>query len=269
MNRLIIDKKTKIEIKNNQIIIENNKYPLRLIDFLILADNIEIDTKTISKLTSSDISILIYNKTFSFIHPISSKNGELKKKQYFALNKRLEIAKWIIKGKIESNFLDIKFNPEIIDKCTTIQEVLGVEGSYSKLYFSKYFELFPKNLTLKKRTKNPPQDVVNALMSYFYTIAYYEITNLLIKNGFEPLIGYLHEPFRNHYALSSDLLEFFRSKIDESVYMLFKEKIVKKRDFTKEYRLRDEKRKEIWWYIKETMQDLKIQEKISELRSLL
>jgi CRISPR-associated protein Cas1 len=269
MNRLIIDKKGKIEIKNHQIVFESQRYPLKLIDFLILADNIDLDTKTIAKLTSNDISILIYNKNFSFIHPISAKNAELKKKQYLALDKRLEIAKWIIKGKINSNFLKIEFDLSSVDKADSIQELLGIEGSYTKFYFSKYFELFPKDLTFGKRSKNPPKDVVNALMSYLYTIAYYEITNLLIKNGFEPLIGYLHEPFRNHYALSSDLLEFFRSELDESVYMLFKEKIVKKQDFTTEYRLREEKRKEIWWYIKETMQSLKIQEKISELRNLL
>jgi CRISPR-associated protein Cas1 len=269
MNRLIIDKKGKLQVKNGQIIFENRKYPLRLIDFLILADLVEFDTKTISKITANDVSILIYAKSFSFIHPISAKNADLKKRQYFALDKRIEIAKWILKGKIKSNFLGIEFDLSQIEKANNIFELLGIEGNFSRVYFSKYFELFPKNLTLKKRSKNPPKDVVNALMSYFYTIAYYEITNHLIKNGFEPLIGYLHEPFRSHYALSSDLLEFFRSELDKEVYFLFKNKIVKKSDFSADFRLRDKKRKEIWTFIKKSMQNLKIQEKISELRSLL
>jgi len=269
MNRLIIDKKGKIEIKNSKIVFLDKSYPLRRVDFLILSEDIEIDTKTIAKLTKEDISILIFNKGFSFIHPVSSKNAELKKKQYFALNKRVEIAKWIIKEKIKRNFLGLEFDFTVFDKVQNIDEILGIEGAFAREYFKKYFSLFDKRLVKGYRSKRPPQDVVNAMMSFLYTIVYYEITNVIILNGLEPQIGYLHEPFRAHNALSSDILELFRSKIDEFVYKLFKTKRVKKSDFDTKYRLRNEPRKMLWKEIKEFLETLKIQQEVSSLKGLL
>ena len=269
MNRLIIDKSGKIEIKNSQLIFDIKRYPLRKIDFLILAGNIEIDTKTITKLTKENISILIFNRGFSFIHPISPKNAELKKKQFFALNKRVDIAKWIIGEKIKRNFLKMEFDFDILNNASSIDEILGIEGSFAREYFKKYFSLFDKRLVKGYRSKRPPEDVVNSMMSFLYTIVYYEITNQIILNGLEAQIGYLHEPFRDHNALSSDILELFRSDIDKFVYQLFKNKLLKKSDFDIKYRLRDNKRKELWREIKEFLETLKIQKEISNLKGLL
>ncbi len=269
MNRLIIDKNGKIEIKSSQLVFEDKKYPLRKIDFLILAGNINLDTKTITKLTKEDISILIFNKGFSFIHPISSKNAELKKKQFFALNKRIEIAKWIITEKIKRNFLGIKFDLSVFENVKEIDEILGIEGSFAKIYFKKYFSLFDKRLVKGYRSKRPPEDVVNAMMSFLYTIVYYEITNVIIKNGLDAQIGYLHEPFRSYNALSSDILEFFRSEIDRFVYLLFKERVLLKKDFDIKYRLRNDSRKRIWKEIKEFLETLNIQKEVSSLKGLL
>jgi len=269
MNRVIIDKDGELQIKTSQLVFENKKIPLRKIDFLILAGNIKFDTKIISKLTKEDISILIFNKGFSFIHPISSKNAELKKKQFFALNERIKIAKWIIKEKIKRNFLGIEFDFSVLDEAKNIDEILGIEGSFAKVYFKKYFSLFDKRLVKGYRSKRPPEDVVNAMMSFLYTIVYYEITNVIIKNGLEPQIGYLHEPFRSHNALSSDILELFRSEIDRFVYFLFKEKILVKKDFDSNYRLRNESRKKIWKEIKNFLETLKIQQEISNIKGLL
>ena len=269
MNRVIIDKDGELQIKTSQLVFENKKIPLRKIDFLILAGDIKLDTKVINKLTKEDISILIFNKGFSFIHPISSKNAELKKKQFFALEKRIEIAKWIIKKKIKRNFLGIEFDFSVLDKVKNIDEILGIEGSFAKVYFKKYFSLFDKRLVKGYRSKRPPEDVVNAMMSFLYTIVYYEITNVIIKNGLEPQIGYLHEPFRSHNALSSDILELFRSEIDRFIYSLFKEKILTKKDFDSNYRLRNESRKKIWKETKEFLETLKIQKEVSNLKELL
>lgn len=269
MNRLIIDKEGELKIKNSVLIFEDKTYPLRKIDFLILSGNIKLDTKIISKLTKENISVLIYNKGFSFIHPISQKNAELKKKQFYALNKRVEIAKYIIKKKIENNFLKIDFDFNLLNNASSIDEILGIEGSFAKKYFKKYFLLFDKRLVKGYRSKRPPEDVVNAMMSFLYTIVYYEITNKLILNGLDPSIGYLHEPFRSHSALSSDLLEIFRSEIDKFVYKLFNEKILKKSDFDKNYRLRNEARKRIWKNVKEFLETLTIQKEILQLKELL
>jgi CRISPR-associated protein Cas1 len=271
MNRVIIDKEGKIQIKNKVLIFEDKKIPLRYIDFLILAGKIEIDTKTIVALGKENISILIYNRGFSFIHPINSKNAELKKFQFSGLNKRVEIAKFIVKEKIKSgcDFLSFQYDFNKLNNVNSIDEILGIEGSFAREYFKKYFSLFPKFLTKGYRSKRPPEDVVNAFMSFMYTLLYYEITNKLIMHGLDPQIGYLHEPFRSHNALSSDILEFFRSDVDRFVLEMFLSKKIQKKDFDTKYYLRKEKRKELWKDIKNFLEKVKIEERVVQIKKLL
>ncbi len=271
MNRLIIDKNGKLEIKNSAIVFEDKRYPLRYIDFLILSGNIEITTKTLSKLTKEGVTILIYNRGFSIIYSVFSKNGEIKKFQYETLSKRLEIAKVIISEKIKRGceFLGFSFDFERFDEIESIEGLLGVEGAFAREYFKKYFSLFPKHLTKRYRSKRPPKDVVNGFMSFLYTLLYYEITNRLIMQGFEPQIGYLHEPFREHNALSSDILELFRSDVDKFVLNQFLSGNLKKEDFDGRFYLRNEKRKELWKEVKEFLESLKIEEGILKIKKLI
>ena len=67
MNRVIIDKAGRLEVKNSQLLFDERKIPLRKIDFLILSGDIELTTKVITRLTQSDISVLVFNRGFSFI----------------------------------------------------------------------------------------------------------------------------------------------------------------------------------------------------------
>lgn len=99
-----------------------------------------------------------------------------------------------------------------------------------------------------KRSKQPPQDPVNAVLSYWYALYHNIITAKLLSYGFEPSIGYLHKPFREHNALSSDIMEFFRAEINEAVMHLFKNNILEIEDFSKKggVYLRFEGRKKVW-----------------------
>jgi CRISPR-associated protein Cas1 len=63
---------------------------------------------------------------------------------------------------------------------------------------------------------------------------YYNIISVkLLSYGFEPSLGYLHTPFRTHNALASDMMELFRSYINEAVVSLFKHNALKVDDFYK------------------------------------
>ena len=99
-----------------------------------------------------------------------------------------------------------------------------------------------------KRSKNPPQDPANAVLSLFYTLYYNIISIKLLTHGFEPSIGYLHTPFREHNALASDLMELFRADINEEVIQIFKENLLSLDDFTKKggVYLKYEARSKIW-----------------------
>lgn len=108
--------------------------------------------------------------------------------------------------------------------------------------------MFPKAIQKGKRSRNPPLDPVNALLSFFYMMIYNLITIRLISFGFEPAIGFLHQPFRSHNALASDIMELFRADINEFVFQLFDSLLLDSSDFTNKngVYLRYDGRKKIW-----------------------
>lgn len=150
---------------------------------------------------------------------------------------------------------------------------MGIEGAFAVKYFKEYFTLLPSNMHKSKRSKQPPLDPVNAVLSYWYALYYNIITAKLLSYGFEPSIGYLHKPFREHNALSSDMMELFRSQINEAVVHLFKNNILEMDDFSKKggVYLKFEGRKKIWSHFLALCEVLqpKLDEEIAQLKRMI
>ncbi len=261
MKIAIIDKKDiTLKIENSAIKFEGQTIPFRLIDILILNHRATLHTKDILKLTKENISILLIsfnNDNFSIINSANAKNAEMKFAQYNSLKSKLIFAKYFISQKISSHAehlrvhninIDISEQLKQLDKSVGIDEIMGIEGSFARLYFKDLFKLFPQVLHKSKRSKQPPLDPVNALMSYWYSLYYNIIIIKLLSYGFEPSMGYLHAPFRTHNALASDILELFRAAINQAVVSVFRHKILDLEDFTKNkgVYLKYEGRKKVW-----------------------
>jgi len=261
MNLAIIDKKDiEIKLDKNTIKFEEQTIPFRLIDTLILNHRATLHTKDILKLTSENINILIIshnNSNSSIINSANTKNGELKLAQYNSLQHRLMFAKYFIKNKIISHqqqlshhkrFIDTDIPLTQLENATTIDEIMGIEGSFARAYFKEFFELLPKQFHKSKRSKQPPLDPVNGVLSYWYSL-YYDIIKIKLQSyGFEPAIGYLHTPFRSHSALASDILELFRAAINQAIISIFQNNLLDINDFSKKggVYLKWEGRKKIW-----------------------
>lgn len=144
--------------------------------------------------------------------------------------------------------IDIFKQLKQIENARNVQEIMGIEGSFAREYFHHFFSVLPRDLHKSKRTKQPPQDPVNALLSYWYSLYHKIITVKLLSYGFEASLGYLHTPFRSHEALASDLLEVFRASINQAVLSIFTNEIVTIKDFSKKngVYLKYEARKKIW-----------------------
>lgn len=287
MNITIIDKKeTSIKTQNKTIVIDGQKVPFHLVDTLVVVGKNSLLTSDITYMTNSDINIVLLSYNFSqssIITSTSSKSAELKLSQYkAATTKALPLAKHILTNKVKTHVVHLKSHELDIDEKTILQKIedakeldtlLGVEGSFSKLYFGHYFGMFPRSLHKNRRSKRPPLDPLNALLSWQYTLFYNIIAVRLIGFGFEPGIGFLHRPFRSHMALASDLLEMFRADINEFVYELFSKKIVVLSDFSKKggVYLRYEGRKKLYKPFREFHRSLepRIDASISELRGML
>jgi CRISPR-associated protein Cas1 len=102
-----------------------------------------------------------------------------------------------------------------IDHCTSLPSLMGVEGSASVTYFQALRSFLPDWAHSKKRSKRPPQDPFNALLSLTYTLATQIQTNAAIIAGFDPAIGVLHQPKSGRPSFSCDAMEFWRAYLDK------------------------------------------------------
>lgn len=286
MKTVIIDKKDAvINIQSSVIKIEQQSIPFKFVDLLILNHRIALQTNDILKLTKNDISVLIIshaNDNFSLIQSANTKNGEIKLAQYQAHQNHQIFAKEFIGKKIVSHSqqlhnhgisCDTEKELEQLKNASTIDEIMGTEGAFAVKYFKAYFTLLPSNMHKEKRSKQPPQDPVNAVLSYWYALYYNIITVKLISYGFEPSIGYLHKPFRQHNALSSDIMELFRADINEAVVHMFKNNILELEDFSKKggVYLKFDGRKKIWSHFLALCDVLKpkLDEELANLKRLI
>ncbi|WP_315043035.1 type I-C CRISPR-associated endonuclease Cas1c [Faucicola mancuniensis] len=112
-------------------------------------------------------------------------------------------------------------------------ELLGREGELA----SEYFAVFPHfirhaDFDFAKRTRNPPTDPVNALLSFAYTLMTHECRSALETVGLDPNSGFFHQLRAGRPSLALDMVEEFRPMIDRFVLSLINKKQLGKKDFT-------------------------------------
>ena len=96
-------------------------------------------------------------------------------------------------------------------------ELLGYEGLASRTYFSALGMLINKPFQFTKRTKQPPRDPFNTMLSMGYSILFNEILSNIIAIGLHPYIGFFHQLAKGHPALVSDLIEEWRAVIVDAL----------------------------------------------------
>lgn len=108
----------------------------------------------------------------------------------------------------------------------------GYEGAAARRYFDGLKILLAPTWTFSSRTRQPPRDPVNALLSYGYGVLYHNMLTLLGRRGLHPHVGCLHTEQEGHAALASDLMEEFRPLVvDAAVLRLMLSGRVKPDDF--------------------------------------
>lgn len=118
-------------------------------------------------------------------------------------------------------------------KTEALSDLLGVEGMATRVYYRALAEIIPKPFGFHGRTRHPPRDPVNSLMSYGYGILYGVIRTSLIKAKLSPFYGVLHADYRKQEPLVYDFIEEFRQPIvDRTVLTLINHKQVNLSQFS-------------------------------------
>jgi CRISP-associated protein Cas1 len=161
---------------------------------------------------------------------------ELRRRQYLAMDAGfLGVARRMISGKIQNGRTLLRRNgqsvaPEALaemkrlavraEQAADSQSLLGIEGGAARIYFSQFNSMLKYDgdeFDFTKRTRRPPEDRINALLSYCYGLLVKDCVVALHAVGFDPAVGVFHRPRFGRPAMALDLAEEFRPIIAESV----------------------------------------------------
>ncbi|NLB69129.1 MAG: CRISPR-associated endonuclease Cas1 [Lentisphaerae bacterium] len=107
----------------------------------------------------------------------------------------------------------LKEYAKMAEQAETAEIARGAEGIAAALYFQRMASYFPENMPFLKRTRRPPRDPANALLSFGYTVVMSEVEGVIRSHGLDAAIGCLHTDKTNTPSLALDLMEPFRPAI--------------------------------------------------------
>lgn len=209
---------------------------------------------------------------------------------YKSLKKRMVIARKLVEGAAFNmiknlryyNRRDRELSNQItqivnlsmhIGQATAIDELMGIEGNIRMSYYSAFSEII-NDFEMNNRTKQPPNNEVNAMVSFVNMICYTLCLDQLNHTQLNPTVSFLHEPGFRRYSLALDLAEIFKPILaDRLIFSLLNKKVIQHNDFDKKINscyLKDSGRKKVIraWdeKVNETIKHRKLDQSVSYKR---
>ena len=258
--------------------------PLIKVSQVVVSGDVTLTTPALHTLLERGIEVCFLSMYGHFrgrLSPPVAKNALLRREQYRAhadSQRALAVAQACVKGKLENmRTMLLRTNRQVQDEAiataaTTIQQMirevpqttrvgslLGFEGSGSAAYFGVFGKMLRGSMPFLARRRRPPTDPVNAMLSLGYTLLTQQVLAAIQVVGFDPYIGFLHQPRYGRPALALDLMEEFRPIIADSVVLnICNHHILEAQDFQEELgvvNLKPQARKKFYAKFEERLQE--------------
>ncbi len=215
-------------------------------------NEVTINSKLLDFLSSNNIILHFFNYNGGYsgtFYPRNKYNsGRLLVKQVQAFtDNRLTIAKSIVKG-IGINIYEVLYHyykhnkKEVkvtidwikkeffnrVDVSDNIKELMAIEGEVWQRFYADFKYILPEDFIMSKRVKRPPDNPINALISFGNTLLYTKTISSIYRTHLDQRISFLHEPSEGRFSLSLDISEVFKPVIVyKTIFDLVNNKILK------------------------------------------
>ncbi len=240
MKTLYLYKSGQLYRKSNSIILKTDEkefvIPIKEVRQINIFSDIKVNSRFLSLIAKNGIILNFYGyygNYFGSFYPIKSNNisGNILIAQvlnYHIKENRINIAKEIclaaaynskktleqykiVNKKIENYMEKLKLQ-------SNITNIMLYEARIKNEYYSNFNKIMNnKNFEFKTRTRRPPKDNLNSLISFSNTLLYSAILTEIFKTPLDPKISFLHEPFERRFSLSLDIADIFKPIISDRV----------------------------------------------------
>jgi CRISPR-associated protein Cas1 len=222
---------------------EEGRRPIPIEDVreLYLFGEIDLNTKLLNFLGQHGVVVHCFNYygfyTGSFYPREGNVSGHLLLRQvehYLDPTKRLYLARQFVKGSLfhlrrnlayyqrrgrdlDTVLAAVERSLAEVEACRDIPSLMGVEGRARDAYYGAFNLIMYLEEPFQQRVRRPPDNLINALISFGNTLLYTATLAELYVTQLNPTISYLHEPSQRRFSLALDIAEVFRPLIVDRV----------------------------------------------------
>jgi len=239
--------------------------PLHLLERIVVHGNVQLESRVLSALTIRNISLVVLSQrnTEATVMLMSRSHSDACRKlgQYQVCtddNLRVPLARWLVLVKIraQQRFLrsaletrgdlrrpltaSLQTLVNILDQVRegsnhfVLSSLRGLEGAAAAAYFAGFTQLFAPSLNFTGRNKRPPRDPVNVCLSLGYTLLHHDAVRACQIAGLDTMLGFYHEISFGRESLACDLIEPLRPQLDEWVWQMFRDRLLRPEHFSDE-----------------------------------
>ncbi|WP_421077885.1 type I-B CRISPR-associated endonuclease Cas1b [Methanothermococcus sp. Ax23] len=145
-----------------------------------------------------------------------------------------------------------------LDNSSNITDIMSVEALMRNEYYGNFDKII-NNFQFEKRSRRPPHNEINALISFGNSLLYATVITEIFNTYLHPTISYLHEPSDRRFSLALDIADVFKPLlVDRVIFNLINRKIIREDHFEKDLNfclLNDEGRKLFLSYYKKQLEN--------------
>jgi CRISPR-associated protein Cas1 len=250
--------------KDNTIMFETDEgkkyFPVEEIESVFIFGEVDINKRFLEFMTEKNICVHFFNRYEYYVgtyYPREHYNSGiviLKQVEFYNdYNKRMTIARSIVEGAVLNMLVVLRYynsrgnmlKDEIetiermrhnINSCDDVNTLMALEGNIREIYYRCFNKILDdENFTFVRRSKNPPLDRINALISFGNSLLYATTLGEIYQTQLDPRIGYLHSTNQRKFSLNLDISEIFKPIIvDRVIFSLVNKKVLSEKHFERE-----------------------------------
>ena len=249
----VVDHNVRLRLQGNAILVDRSSHsrarkdnlaervPLENTDAVVVSSRVMLTAPLMGRLRSEGIAVSWVDgrgRLCARLEPHPSKNAVVRRAQVSTAldpDRALEIARKMVQAKIRNqrvfllrharrgaNFpqavmTTLRDSENSAEKSSSRERLLGYEGAAARAYFAGLRILLSNSgMVFEGRSRRPPKDPVNALLSYGYALLAADCADAAAIAGLDPYIGFLHAERVGRAELALDLMEELRTPLVDS-----------------------------------------------------